>query len=214
MKKKKRKKKEETKLTVTIIIKTKQAQGVPKNSLKKRKEREKKMNKKIFLNGEEVRKLEEGEKYVVELLAIDEKNGIANAWVVKETTDIEEAIKNYKTMVEEAEASKMRTVELQIKDKDDDILAKYKKHYYISTTVYNIQGGSNGVSYTTDFIQKDDFECLSEARDAFNELIDYEDEMQEMLDLNSRDCKVYCSLSDEDGFVYYEFTYNDGDNQI
>jgi len=166
------------------------------------------MNKKIFLNGEEVRKLEEGERYVVELLAIDEKNGIANAWVVKETTDIEEAVKNYKTMVEEAEASKMRTVELQIRDKDDDILEKYKKHYYINVTIYNTQDGSNGVNYT------DEFECLSEARDAFNELIDCEDEMREVLGLNSRDCKVYCSLSDENGFVYYEFTYNDGDNQI
>ena len=172
------------------------------------------MKKRIFLNGREVRELKEGEKYAVELLAIDEKNGIANAWVVKETTDIDEALKSYKITLKEAEAEKMRTVELQIRDKDDDILEKYKKHYYISTTVYNIQGGSNGVSYTTDFIQKDDFECLSEAREAFNELIDCEDEMQKMLDLNSRDCEVYCSLSDGDGFVYYEFTYNDGDNQI
>jgi hypothetical protein len=172
------------------------------------------MNKKIFLNGKEVRELKEGEVYVVELLAINEKNEIANAWVVKETTNIEEALKSYKTMVKEAEAEKMRTVELQIRDKEDDILEKYKKHYYINTTIYNTQDGSNGTNYTTDFIEKDEFECLSEAREAFNELIDCEDEMQEMLDLNSRDCKVYCSLSDEDGFVYYEFTYNDGDNQI
>ena len=172
------------------------------------------MNKKIFLNGEEVRELKEGEIYVVELLAINEKNGIANAWVVKETTDIDEALNSYKITVKEAEAEKMRTVELQIRDKEDDILEKYKKHYYINTTIYNTQDGSNGVNYTTDFIEKDEFECLSEARDAFNKLIDCEDEMQEILDLNSRDCKVYCSLSDGDDSVYYEFTYNDGDNQI